>query len=263
MTSKQKTLRWIFWGTDEFATKILTELKQRDIIPTFIVTTPDKPKGRKLVLTASAVKGWAIQNNIPYAEPAKLKEVPSFMDEDWDLFVVASYGKIIPDFYLDKPRHKTLNIHPSLLPKYRGATPLESAILSGDNKTGVSLMQIDAEMDHGPILAQTEINLKSWAPSYEELRDRSAEIGAQLLADNLSDWILGKLKATDQNHNLATYTKKITKDDGLVDLEKDNPELIFRKVRAFTPWPGVYFFIKRDGEIFALSSSKLIWQMTN
>lgn len=240
--------RWVSFGTDEFSVKVLDTLKARGLVPAFIVTVPDRPVGRKLVLTPPPAKLWAEQNNFPIIQPSSLKD-PAFdlqlRTYNLQLFMVASYGKIIPQAILDLPTHGTLNIHPSLLPKYRGATPLESAILAGDSQTGVTIIKLDAEMDHGPIIAQVKLGRDASKLYYEELRDQLAVLGANLLADNLADYLSGALVPTEQDHSLASFTKKIEKTDGLIDLSAD-PELNFRKIRAFTPWPGAYFFVNKN-----------------
>jgi len=234
-------MKYVFFGTDEFSVKVLEILKKRGLAPALVVTVPDQPKGRKMAITPPLTKTWAQTNNVECVQPDKLKDFS--LADDFDFGVVASYGKIIPQHILDTPKKGFLNIHPSLLPKYRGATPLESAILSDDTKTGVTIMQVDAQMDHGPIVAQTTIPLsEKW---YEELRDETAEIGANLLVDILSDYLSDKINPIEQNHNQATETKKITKTDGLIDLSA-NPILNFKKIRAFTPWPGAHFFSKKN-----------------
>lgn len=233
-----------FFGTDEFSVRALETLKGRGFAPTLIVTTPDRPKGRKMVLTPPAAKVWATANNIQCVQPERLKDF-EFPLGPWDLFIVASYGKIIPQAILDVPTHGTLNIHPSLLPKYRGATPLESAILSDDLETGVTIIKLDAEMDHGPILAKSRTLLDNkWC---EELRDELAETGANTLADILPDWLAGKIEEQEQDHSQATFTRKVTKEDGLINLA-DDPILNFKKIRAYTPWPGAYFFTDKNGK---------------
>jgi methionyl-tRNA formyltransferase len=242
---------WVFFGTDEFSVKVLDTLCQRGLVPSLVVTVPDQPRGRKLVLSAPPAKDWAEQHRVPVVQPANLKD-PEFAQsyklqtESFDFALVASYGKIIPQNILDLPKHGTLNIHPSLLPKYRGATPLESVLLSGDEETGVTIIKLDAEMDHGPIVAQAPFGLRESKKYYEELRDELAELGANLLADNLEAYLAGTLSIKGQDHSQATFTKKISKEDGLIDLVAD-PELNFRKIRALTPWPGVYFYINKDG----------------
>ncbi len=237
-------MKFAFFGTDEFSVKVLDTLKDQNLLPSLIVTTPDQPQGRKMILTPPPVKVWATENKIDFVQPTKLKDFP-FPAGDWDVFIVASYGKIIPQAILDIPKASTLNIHPSLLPKYRGATPLESAILSNDTETGVTIIILDAEMDHGPVVAQVKTSLDS--KYYEELRDELAEIGANLVTDTLPDLIAGKITPIDQDHTQATFTKKITKEDGLINLA-DDPITNFRKIRAFTPWPSAYFFDTRDGK---------------
>jgi len=237
-------MNFAFFGTDEFSVKALNTLKQHGFLPSLIITTPDKPQGRKMTLTPPPVKVWASENNIDFIQPPKLKDFP-FPSGDWDVFIVASYGKIIPQTILDTPKFGTLNIHPSLLPKYRGATPLESAILSDDTETGVTIIILDAEMDHGPIVAQTKTLLSN--KFYVELRDELAETGANLVANILPDFITGQIIPTDQDHTQATFTKKITKEDGLINLT-DDPIKNFRKIRAFTPWPSAYFFDTRNGK---------------
>jgi methionyl-tRNA formyltransferase len=253
-------LNWVFFGSDEFSVKVLETLKERDYLPTLIVTVPDQPQGRKLTLTPPLAKLWAIQNYINFIQPASLKnfDLSSYLTFDISnlkFSLVASYGKIIPQTILDLPKFGTLNIHPSLLPKYRGATPLESALLSGDEKTGVTIMILDALMDHGPILAQKEISLTGWNPFYEELRDRLAREGANLLVEYLPSWLSGKIKPGAQDHPAATFTKKISKEDGLINFD-ERPEINFRKIRALTPWPGTYFFIKKDNRNFRVLIKK-------
>jgi len=250
-------LKFAFFGTDELSVKVLDTLKERDFLPSLIVTVPDQPKGRKLVLTPPPAKLWAIENHIDFTQPASLKNFPdtcNLTPVTFDFAVVASYGKIIPQAVLDLPTHGTLNIHPSLLPKYRGATPLESAILSDDKKTGVTIMKLDAEMDHGPIVAQAELDISN-LPYYEELRDKLAELGANLLSNVLPKYLSGELAPTEQDHSQATFTKKIEKTDGLIDLSGDS-ESNYRKIRAFTPWPGAYFFIKRENKDFRVLIKK-------
>lgn len=235
-------MRFVFFGTDQFSTTVLDALKVREILPTLIVTVPDKPQGRKLVLTPPLAKVWAEKNNIPVLQPEKLKD---FVLPELDLAIVASYGKILPASLLTQPQHGFINVHPSLLPKYRGATPLESAILTGDKETGVTIIQLDTEMDHGAILAQEKIKLED--PWLEELRDETAKLGGEMLIKLLPDFVTGKIKPQEQNHSLATYTKKTAKEDGLIKLT-DNAELNYRKIRACTPWPGAYFFVTKNGK---------------
>lgn len=222
-------IRFAFFGTDEFAVMVLDELQKSGLRPSLVITTSDKPKGRKLLLTPSPVKIWAGKNKIKLGGP----------ENNFDLFIVASYGKIIKKEVLALPKFGALNIHPSLLPKYRGPSPIQTAILNDDEKTGVTIMLVDEEMDHGPILAQETTEIKN--KNYLELREELAKLGAKLLAKVTPKWVAGKIKAKPQNHTKATYTQKIKKTGGEVKLI-DDPRLNYRKFLAYTPWPGIFFF---------------------
>lgn len=225
---------FVFFGSSQFSVYVLNALKEKGILPGLVVSTPDKPQGRKLILTPTPVSAWAKENNIPLITPASLKvEIPEL--KGFDLFIVASYGKIIPQTILDIPKNGTINIHPSLLPKYRGPSPIQSAMIDDDKNTGVSIMMLDAEMDHGPILAQGKIDIKEWLPLLE-MKKIMAEKGVELLLENY-----GKTPV-EQDHTKATYTKKITKEDGLIDFKQD-PYLNFRKILAYTRWPSAYYFV--------------------
>lgn len=235
---------------------VLDEMKKSGWIPSVIVTTPDKPQGRKLVLTANVVKQWAIDNNILYYDPARLDmrfadELKSKMNANAfkaQVFVVASYGKIIPSAILSIPPNGCLNIHPSLLPKYRGPSPLPTAMLEDDKHTGITIMKMDEEMDHGSIIAQKNINIEEW-PTYEEFEEMMAIMGAHLLENTLPKWINGDIREIEQDHSSATYTKKVTKEDGLIDIYdlKTDQYLNFRKIQAYHDWPQAYFFADRRG----------------
>lgn len=224
---------------------VLNELEKSGLIPECVVTTPDKPKGRKLALTPTEVKVWAQMRKIKVYEPAKLDEsfAREIANENCQVFIVASYGKIIPGMIIDLPKHRTLNIHPSLLPRYRGATPLQSVMIDDAKETGVSVMRIDEAMDHGPIIAQEKVSVNKW-PAYEEFEAMMAKVGGRLLARILPEWLAGKIEEREQAHDQATYTKKIAKEDGLIDLTGD-PYLNFRKIQAYHEWPQAYFFIAR------------------
>lgn len=226
-----------FFGTDNFARIILDELKSKSITPSLIVTVPDSPKGRKLVMTPPETKLWAIENNIEYIQPEKLSK--DLFNGDWDLFIVASYGKIIPKEVLDLPKYKTLNVHPSLLPKLRGPSPIETSILE-ESETGVTIMRLDEEMDHGPIIDQEVIDI-DWPPYSSELEKLLAHIGGRLLGDIIPSWISREIEEQEQDHELATYSKKISKKDAELNLE-DSPDENLRKIRAYNVWPRAYFF---------------------
>ena len=238
----------VFWGTSSFSTGVLDALKEGGIIPDVIITALDKPKGRNLIITPPPVKIWAEQNNIPILQPEVLDGAFSskLKTSNYKLFLVASYGKIIPRVILDMPKYGTLNVHPSLLPRLRGASPIQSAILSEDT-TGVTIMLLDDKMDHGPIVAQKEIPIAPWPPKASELEKILAYEGGKLLAEVIPRWVAGKITAREQEHDIATYTKKFTKEDGLIDLSGDQT-VNFRKIQAFDVWPRAYFFTERHGK---------------
>lgn len=214
-------LRFAYFGTPEFASIILEELFVKGFAPSLIVTQPDKPRGRKLVLTPSEVKAWGEAHGAHVLTPMKMR------DEDFlsvlraancELFIVAAYGKILPKEVLDMPKYGVLNVHPSLLPKFRGSSPIESAILSDEKWTGVTIIELDEEMDHGPVIAQRERIIPHWPPRGSELTRDLAHFGGSLLADVIPEWLNG-LHAFPQDHARATTTKKISKEDGLLQLD--------------------------------------------
>lgn len=253
-------LNSVFFGTDEFAVQVLETLAGNQMLPALIVTTPDRPRGRHLRLTPSPVKLWARDHSIPYLQPEKLSDsvfLAKLKAISYNLFLVASYGKILSQSVIDLPTHGTLNLHPSLLPRHRGATPIQAAILNGETETGVTIISLDAQMDHGPILARERWSLTG--QDYPHLRDESATLGAKLFIKIIPDWLAGKLKTEEQDHTKATYTKKIKKEDGEIILS-DDPELNYRKFLAHKPWPGTYFFAQVAGarRRFIIKSAKLI-----
>lgn len=249
-----KDLRIAFWGTSEFSVIILDELAAHGVLPALVITAPQKPKGRKLELTPSLASAWAKEHNIPVLEPTEIKseDFANTLGKEWDLFIVASYGKIIPRKILDTPKHGTLNVHPSLLPKLRGASPLQGSILEeipvySTHETGVSIMLIDEQVDHGPLVAQEKISLQNWPPKESELERTLGKLGAHLLIKIIPEWVNGSITPAPQDHDKATFTKKVTKESGHIDLS-DNPERIYRKVRAYDVWPRAYFTTERNGK---------------
>ena len=239
----------VFFGTDEFAVIILEELKAAGLTPSLIITAPDRPRGKKLILTPPLVKIWAQVNGIKFLQPASLKTLDvstsyKLKAISYKLFLVASYGKIIPQSILDLPRHGTLNVHPSLLPKYRGPAPIQATILNGDTETGVTIMLLDEQVDHGPTLKAVSFQLLAFSFKYEGLRNKLAHLGGKLLAETIPDWLAGKIKPVEQDHTKATFTKMIKKEDGLIDFADlaAKPLETYRKFLAYQPWPGIYFF---------------------
>lgn len=241
---------FVFFGTPEIAVYVLEELETRDLMPACIVTNPDRPQGRKMRLTPPPVKVWATEHNVPVLQPTDLNDA-SFLKEiaKYELFVVAAYGGILSKTLLDMPAYGTLNIHPSLLPKYRGASPIRTAILNDDRVTGVTIMLMDEKLDHGPILSQetVEIDPLKWPMRGRALDELLARKGGELLAEVLPKWVTGEIEPEFQNHELATYSQKITKDMAEVQLT-DDPYTTLLKIRAFDGWPGTYFFDERNGK---------------
>lgn len=245
-------LRIAFFGTPLFATIVLDELKEAGILPSLIITAPDTPQGRSLTLTPPPVKVWAAAEGIEVLQPQTLADEDTLApvyNSEWDLFIVASYGALVPASLLNLPKYGTLNVHPSLLPKFRGASPVRSAILADERTTGVSIMLMDEKLDHGPVVAQARIELapEDWPPSALLLEELLAHAGGALLAETISPWVASDIRPEVQDETQATYTKKITKEMGLLDLSAD-PYCNLLKIRAYDGWPGTYFFHERRGK---------------
>lgn len=248
-TNEEENLKIVFFGTSNFSVLVLEELKKEKIIPSLIITVPDKPKGRKLVITPSETKVWAEKNKIECIHPEKLDSSveKKLINEGFNFFVIASYGKIIPKSILNIPKFETLNVHPSLLPKLRGASPIKSAILEDEKNTGVTIMLVDEEMDHGSIVAQKNVIIADWPPKSLELEKILAKEGGKLLAKTIPSWIYDEVKPKEQKHELATYSKKIKKEDALINFD-DDPYLNYRKIQAFDDNPRAYFFVKKNNQ---------------
>lgn len=241
--------RFVFFGTPEPAVEILEALHAAGHVPALIVTNPDKPRGRNLKLSPPPVKEWAVKHDIPYAQPTHLRD-SAFTQQltafNVDVFVVVAYGAILPKELLRIPKCGALNVHYSLLPKYRGASPVESQILADDREIGVSILLLDEEMDHGPIVAKRAVPISPWPPKALELRKKSSEVAGKLLAEILPDWIAGNIRAIPQDHAKATYTRKITSEDRQIRLE-DDAYKNYLKTQAFMTW-GTYFFAEKSGK---------------
>ncbi len=236
----KNNLNFIFWGTPDVASETLKILKVNGYLPSLIITAPDKPQGRKMLITPPPVKVWAIENNILYMQPENLKDLSIKATSLPDLSIVVAYGKIIPEEILNIPKLGSVNIHYSLLPKYRGASPVESAILNGDTETGISIQQMEYKMDTGPVITQEEVEIADDEKAFD-LRKRLIKIGGELLVKTLPLFIDGKIELKKQNENEATYCKKIKKEDGLLDLDDDGVKN-YNKFRAYASWPRTFFF---------------------
>ena len=229
-------MNFVFFGTDDFSVIVLDALKHAGFLPSLIITAPDRPQGRGLKILPSPVKLWAQENKIQVSSDYSL------LTTHYQLFVVASYGRIIPKAILDIPEKGALNVHPSLLPKYRGAAPIESQILANEKEIGVTVMQITEKMDAGPIVAQSKSapDVDRFQTSGAALRKLLAHEGGKLLAEVMPKWIAGEIGAVPQDELKATYTKKFVKTDGLIDLAGDSYQN-FLKIRVFDGSIGAYF----------------------
>jgi methionyl-tRNA formyltransferase len=241
----------IFLGTSEFAVPSLKSLlNDRRFRVLAVVTQPDKPAGRHAELTPPPVKVTALKYHLPVFQPTKIKELETdenlkkLLDPQPDAFVVVSYGKILPPWFLEIPRAGIVNVHASLLPRWRGASPIQAAIAAGDHTTGVTIMKIDELLDHGPIIAQAE-ELIEPTDTGGTLHDRLAEHGGDMLPNVLADYLDGKIKPREQDHNLATECRTLTRDDGKIDWNHTS-EQIEHQVRAYDPWPGTW--MELDGK---------------
>lgn len=240
----------IFFGTSEFAIPALSALKNEGYEIVAVITNPDEPVGRKKVLTPPPVKIAAEKYGIKILQPEKLRNNPELAEQLKNLLnakrstlnasigIVAAYGKIIPVEIINLPRLGILNIHPSLLPKYRGPTPIQTTILNGEKETGVTIIKIDEEVDHGPILESRKWKIESRI-KFEELSNELAKFGAELLIKILPDYLAGKITPQPQDHSRATFTKKFTRDDAKINWSKTAGK-IDRQIRALNPEPGVW-----------------------
>lgn len=239
----------IFFGSSRYSTIIAKALYQ-NIGLTAVVTLPDTPTGRHKVLTPNPVKAFGESNNIPYITSNKLdiqtiSKISSFRP---DFLVIADYGKILPEEVLKLPKFAPLNVHHSLLPKYRGPSPASSAILAGETTSGVTIIEMNQKVDAGSILAQKEYLLKN-NETTQSLLTALNTIGAEILIPVLHEYIEGKIKKIPQDESKATYTQKIKKADGFIDI--NNPpskEQIERMVRAYYPWPTVWTQLQINGK---------------
>lgn len=245
---------FIFFGTPDIAVVSLEMLKEAGFVPACIVTAADTRQGRGMTLTPSPAAQWADTHSIPALKPEKLSD-PDLAEKlrafDAGVFVVVAYGKIIPQTLLDIPEHGTLNMHPSLLPRHRGPSPVEAQILSETDKhnVGVSIMLLDEKMDHGPVLAQESVadELSVWPVGASVLRPLLARHGAALLAATLPRHVTGEIHPVPQNDANATYCKMMKKEDALIDLSGD-ARANYLKILAYEVWPRAYFFTEKNGK---------------
>ncbi len=228
----------VFFGTHDFAKTILQSLIDAGCVVELVVTQPDRPVGRKQEMQKPATKILAEQYGIPVFQSEKLKDQKIEMSEDCQFAVCAQYGAIIPQSVLDLFPLGIINVHTSLLPKYRGASPIQSALRDGETQTGVTIMKMDKGMDTGAILSQSTIEIFP-DETYPQLDVRMAELGATLLNTTLPLYLNGSLIPEEQDHTQATGCKMISREDGKIDWNKTTAE-IYNMYRAYTPWPGIW-----------------------
>ena len=234
-------MRVIFMGTPDFAVGTLQALQEAGYEVVLAVTQPDKPKGRKQILEAPPVKQEAERLGIPTFQPRRVREPESLQvlrDYEPDLIVVAAFGQILPKELLEMPRYGCINVHASLLPKYRGAAPIQWAILNGDAVAGVTIMRMDVGLDTGDMIAQREIEVTPQETG-GSLFDRLADLGAKLCVDTIPSIVDGTAVYTPQEESAATKVGLIKKEDGQIDFSKDACA-IERQIRALNPWPSAY-----------------------
>ncbi|OWK26987.1 MAG: methionyl-tRNA formyltransferase [Parcubacteria group bacterium GW2011_GWA2_38_13b] len=235
----------IFFGTSDFAVPVLEALIKNKYEIIAVITQPDREAGRGYEKNISPIKETALKYGLKILQPEKLKdeEFIKVMEEiSPGLNIVCSYGKIIPKEIIEIPKHKTINIHPSLLPKYRGSSPIQTTILNGDKEAGITIMLMDKEMDHGAIIENRKSKIKNQnIVTYKELSKQLAKKSAELLIKTLPEWLDGKIIPREQNHNEASFTKIFVKEDGKIYWNKTSDE-IDRQTRALNPWPGTFCF---------------------
>lgn len=234
--------KFAFFGTPNVALDTLKVLFANGFIPTVVITSPDAPAGRGMNICETPVAIWAKEHDIPVLKPEKLDT--NFIEElksyDVDLSIVVAYGKILTEELISLPTHGTINIHYSLLPKYRGATPVEQAILDGEKITGVTIQQMEVKLDTGPIIASVEVPIEP-NERREDLRAKLVDRGSELLIKTLPDIFSNNIHPKPQQDADASYSRKIKKEDGEIKLD-DNAEINFNKYRAYENWPGIFFF---------------------
>ncbi|MBX4191800.1 MAG: methionyl-tRNA formyltransferase [Candidatus Doudnabacteria bacterium] len=247
-------MRIVFIGTTEFGIPTLEKLKTNHEL-VLIITQPDKLAGRKRELTPPPVKVWAQKNNIQVLQSENIANLKGLIEEAKpDLIIVAAYGQIIPKEILDIPKFKSINIHGSILPKYRGASPIQATIINLEPMAGITLIQMDEKMDHGPMIAKASILLDG-TETFSDLYKKLAVIAADLVIKTLPDWFEGKIKPIVQDHDRATFAKMIKRSDAKIDWSTPAKQ-IDAMIRALNPEPGTWTML--DGKTVKILKSSII-----
>lgn len=257
MTSDPSKLKMIFMGTSEFAEGILSALIREKYKITSVYTQPDKRVGRKQISEKSPVRIAAEKNNIAVFTPSRLDAsvVSEIKKQKPDIIIVAAYGRILPKAILELPIFGALNVHASLLPKYRGASPIQNAILNGETETGSTIMLMDEGVDMGDILSQRPVQIEKDETSLE-LSKKLAKISTDLLLETLPLWLEKKITQQKQDDSRATLCRMIRREDGRIDWN-DTACHIYNRFRAFYPWPGIFTLWERHGKILRVKLNKI------
>ena len=252
-------MKIVFFGTPQNAALVLSKLISSKFRPALVITGVDVKRGRGKQLQSTPVRRVAEANDIKILSPHNLnneKFIDAFREFASDIAILIAYGKLIPAEILAIPNFGFVNIHPSLLPKYRGPSPIYQTILAGDKKTGVTIIKLDKELDHGPIITRKELSITE-KDTHDSLMTKLANVGAELLIDIMPSYLDGSSEPKQQDHTKATYTEMIKKEDGYIDLKNPpDPEKLDRMIRAYYPWPGVW--TKINGKIFKFLPGNLI-----
>jgi methionyl-tRNA formyltransferase len=231
--------KFIFIGTSEFAAIILENFIKKGLVPSLVITQPDKKQGRKQILTSPPVRLIAQKYKIPIEQPVKIDQIKNkISDVRAEFILVAAYGQILPKSIIESPTLGSLNIHASLLPTYRGPSPIQEAIIKGDKKTGITIIKMDEKIDHGPVLAKEKI-LIDRSDTFITLSQKLANLGNRLVFAILPQLLSNKIQPRPQDEKRVTYTNIIKKNDGLISWSEKAVE-IERKVRAYITWPSAY-----------------------
>ena len=252
-------LQVLFFATSKFAVPTLKKLiSDREISLKGVVTQPDKPAGRKQEPSKSPVKIYAEKEKIKIYQPEKIRNNKEFLKTveslNLDIIVVISYGVILPEEIFSMAKYGAINIHPSLLPKYRGASPINEALLRGDKETGVSIIKMNEKMDEGDIILIKKMAIEE-KDDYQTLSEKLEKMAADLIVPILLDYKDGILKPIPQNHKNASYCKKMEKNDGKIDWKNETAMEIHSKIKAFMIWPGTY--TSWNGKILKIKKSKM------
>ena len=255
---------FVFFGTPQIAVTALEEMATFGYLPALVVCNPDAPVGRKQVMTPPPTKVWAEAHGIPVFQPASLKnrdDLTPLTTTPFDFFVVLAYGKIMPEWLIELPRYNTINAHPSLLPKFRGASPIRSTLLHDLTACGVTIIEMDKDLDHGPILSKQAVELYGEPIPGNELDTCLARVSGCLLVDVIEKTLLGQITPVAQDHAHATFCTKITKDMAELTLDPhqlptgEEAKAVYRKICAFDGWPETFFI--HNGKRIKIKSARL------